>query len=110
MVTLTKSAVLGRQLTAIMKADRFDCLNSSIAIFTPTESRIISTDKGESDVMKKVILSILVAVAVFFVIVVIQTLVRNMTFTEALSRPYNFFLAAIVSIGTFKSMSRKGKK
>ena len=60
--------------------------------------------------MKKAILSILVAVAVFFVIVVIQTLVRNMAFAEALSRPYNFFLAAIAFIGTFKSMSRKGKK
>ena len=60
--------------------------------------------------MKKVILSILVAVAVFFVIVVIQTLVRDMTFTEALSRPYNFFLAAITLIGTFTAMSRKEKK
>ena len=47
-------------------------------------------------------MSILVAVAVFFVLVVIQTLARNMTFTEALSRPYNFFLAAIAFIGTFK--------
>ena len=60
--------------------------------------------------MKKVIMSILVAVAVFFVIVVIQTLVRNMAFAEALSRPYNFFLAAITLIGTFTAMSRKEKK
>ena len=60
--------------------------------------------------MKKVMLSILVAVPVFFVIVVIQTLVRNMTFTEALSRPYNYFLAAIAFIGTFTAMSRKEKK
>ena len=60
--------------------------------------------------MKKVILSILVAVAVFFVIVVIQTLVRNMAFAEALSRPYNFFLAAITFIGTYTAMSRKGEK
>ncbi len=59
--------------------------------------------------MKKVILSILVAVAVFFVIVVMQTLVRNMTFTEAVSRPYNYFLAAIAFIGTFTAMSRKEK-
>ena len=59
-------------------------------------------------IMKKVILSILVAVAVFFVIVVMQTLVRNMTFTEALSRPYNYFLAAIAFIGTFTAMRRKG--
>ena len=59
--------------------------------------------------MKKVILSLLVAVAVFFVIVVMQTLIRNMTFTGALSRPYNFFLAAIAFIGTFKAMSRKEK-
>jgi hypothetical protein len=59
--------------------------------------------------MKKVILSILVAVAVFFVIVVIQTLVGFMTFTEALSRPYNFFLAAIAFLGTFKAMSSKGE-
>ena len=59
--------------------------------------------------MKKVIMSLLVAVAVFFVIVGIQTLVMNMTFTEALSRPYNFFLAAIAFIGTFTAMSRKGK-
>ena len=58
--------------------------------------------------MKKVIM-LLVAVAVFFVIVGIQTLVMNMTFTEALSRPYNFFLAAIAFIGTFTAMSRKGK-
>ena len=87
-----------------------DCLNSAISIFTQTKSRIISTNKGESDIMKKVILSILVAVAVFFVIVVIQTLVRNMTFTEALSRPYYYFLAAIAFIGTFTAMSRKEKK
>ena len=60
--------------------------------------------------MKKVILSILAAVAVFFVIVVIQTLARNMTFTEALSRPHNFFLAAIAFIGTFTAISRKEKK
>ena len=59
--------------------------------------------------MKKVIVSILVAVAVFFVIALIQTLIRNMTFTEALSRPYNFFLAAIAFVGTFTTMSRKGK-
>ena len=59
--------------------------------------------------MKRVILSIVVAAAVFFVIVLIQTLVRNMTFTEALSRPYNYFLAAIAFIGTFTAMSRKGK-
>ena len=60
--------------------------------------------------MKKAVLSILVAVAVVFVIVVMQTLVRNMTFTEALSRPYNYFLAAIAFIGTFNAMGRKGKK
>ena len=60
--------------------------------------------------MKKVILSILVAVAAFFVIVVIQPLVSNMTFAEALSRPYNYFLAAIAFIGTFAAMSRKEKK
>ena len=60
--------------------------------------------------MKKVILSILVAVAVFFAIVLIQTLIRNMPFTETLSRPYNFFLAAIAFIGTFTAMSRKEKK
>ena len=71
---------------------------------------IISTNKGESDIMKKAILSILVAVAVLFVIVVLQTLVRNMPFTEALSRPYNYFLAAIAFIGTFAAMGRKGKK
>ena len=64
---------------------------------------------GESDIMKKVILSVLVAVAVFFVIVLIQTLIRNITLTEALSRPYNYFLAAIAFIGTFTTMSRKGK-
>ena len=63
---------------------------------------IISTNKGESDIMKKVILSILVAVPVFFVIVVLQTLIRNSTFIEAISRPYNYFLAAIAFIGTFK--------
>ena len=60
--------------------------------------------------MKKVILSILVAVAVFFVVVLIQTLIRNIPFTEALSRPYNFFLAAIAFAGTFSAMSRKEKK
>ena len=86
-----------------------DCMNSATAINTQTKSRIISTNKGESDIMKKVIMSLLVAVAVFFVIVGIQTLVMNMTFTEALSRPYNFFLAAIAFIGTFTAMSRKGK-
>ena len=59
--------------------------------------------------MKKAILSILVAVAVFFVIVVMQTLVRNMIFTEALSRPYNYFVAAIALVGTYTAMSRKGK-
>ena len=60
--------------------------------------------------MKKAILSILVAVAVLFVIVMMQTLVMNMTFTEALSRPYNYFLVAIAFIGTFTAMGRKGKK
>ena len=60
--------------------------------------------------MKKVILSILVAVAVFFVIAALQTLIRNMTFTEALSRPYNYFLAAIAFIGTFTAMKRNGEK
>ena len=60
--------------------------------------------------MKKAVLSILVAVAVVFVIVVMQTLVRNMTFTEALSRPYNYFLAAIAFIGTFTAMKRNGEK
>ena len=60
--------------------------------------------------MKKVILSILVAVAVLFVIAVIQTLVRNMTFTEALSRPYFYFLAVITFIGTYTAISRKEKK
>ena len=59
--------------------------------------------------MKKVILSLLVAVVVLFVIVLIQTLIKNVTFTEALSRPYNFFLAAIAFIGTYTAMSRKGK-
>ena len=87
-----------------------DCLNSAIAIFTRTKSRIISTNKGEGDIMKKGILSILVAVAVFLVIVVIQTLVKNMAFTEALSKPYNFFLAAIAFVGTYTAMSRKGKQ
>ena len=60
--------------------------------------------------MKKVILSILVAVAVFFVIALIQTLIRGMAFTEALSRPYNYFLAAIAFLGTFTAIGRKGKK
>ena len=46
----------------------------------------------------------------FFVIVLIQTLIRNMAFTEALSRPYNYFLAAIAFVGTFTAMSRKGRK
>ena len=59
--------------------------------------------------MKKVILSILVAVAVIFVIALLQTLIKNMTFTEALSTPYNYFLAAIAFIGTFTTMNRKGK-
>ena len=59
--------------------------------------------------MKKVILSLLVAVVVLFVIVLIQTLIKNMAFTEAVSRPYNYFLAAIAFIGTFTTMSRKGK-
>ena len=59
--------------------------------------------------MKKVILSILVAVAVIFVIALLQTLIKNMTFTEALSTPYNYFLAAIAFIGTFTAMSRKEK-
>jgi hypothetical protein len=61
-------------------------------------------------IMKKVILSILVAVAVFFVIALVQTLIKNIAFTEALSRPYNYFLAAIAFIGTFTAMSRKGEK
>ena len=60
--------------------------------------------------MKKVILSLLVAVVVLFVIVLIQTLIKNVTFTEALSRPYNFFLAAIAFVGTYTAMSRKGKQ
>ena len=60
--------------------------------------------------MKKVILSILVAVAVLFVVALIQTLIKNMTFTEALSRPHNYFVAAIAFIGTFTAMSRKGKQ
>ncbi len=59
--------------------------------------------------MKKVILSILVAVVVVFVIALIQTLIRDMAFTEALSKPYNYFAAAIAFIGTFTAMSRKGK-
>ena len=59
--------------------------------------------------MKKVILSILVAVVVLFVIVLLQTLIRNMTFSEALSTPYNYFLAAIAFIGTFTAMGKKGK-
>ena len=59
--------------------------------------------------MKKGLLSILVAIIVLFVIVLIQTLLRNMTFTEALLRPYNYFLAAIAFIGTYTAMSRKGK-
>ena len=59
--------------------------------------------------MKKVILSILVAVAVLFVVVLLQTLIRNMTFSEALTRPHNYFLAAIAFIGTFTAMNRKGK-
>ena len=59
--------------------------------------------------MKKVILSILVAVAVIFVIALLQTLIKNMTFTEALSTPYNYFLAAIAFIGTFTAMGKKGK-
>lgn len=87
-----------------------DCMNSAIAIFTRTKSRIINTNKGEGDTMKKGILSILVAVAVFFVIAVIQTLVMHMVFTEALSKPYNFFLAAIAFVGTYTAMSRKEKQ
>ena len=59
--------------------------------------------------MKKVIQSILVAVVVLFVIVLLQTLIKNMTFSEALSTPYNYFLAAIAFIGTFTAMSRKEK-
>ena len=59
--------------------------------------------------MKKVILSILVAVVVLFAIALLQMLIKNMTFTEALSRPHNYFLAAIAFIGTFTAMSRKGK-
>ena len=50
--------------------------------------------------MKKVIMSILAAVVVFFVIVLIQTLIMNMTFSEVLSRPYNYFVAAIAFVGT----------
>ena len=59
--------------------------------------------------MKKVILSLLVAVVVLFVIVLIQTLIKNVTFTEALSRPYNYFVAAIALVGTYTAMSRKGR-
>ena len=59
--------------------------------------------------MKKVILSIVIAVAVFFVIVLLQTLIRSIPFTEALTRPYNYFLAAIAFIGTLVAMSKKGK-
>ncbi len=60
--------------------------------------------------MKKIILSILVAVAVFFVIVLIQTQLKNMTFSEAVSRPYNYFLAAIAFVGTLTAMRRKGNE
>ena len=59
--------------------------------------------------MKKVIQSILVAVVVLFVIVLIQTLIMNMPFSEALSRPYNYFVAAIAFVGTFTTMRRQGK-
>ena len=59
--------------------------------------------------MKKVILSLLVAVVVLFVIVLIQTLIMNMPFSEALSRPYNYFVAAIAFVGTFTTMRRKEK-
>ena len=59
--------------------------------------------------MKKVIMSILAAVVVFFVIVLIQTLIMNMTFSEVLSRPYNYFVAAIAFVGTFTTMRRKEK-
>ena len=59
--------------------------------------------------MKKVILSILAAVAVLLVVALIQTVIKDMTFTEALSTPYNYFLAAIAFIGTFTTMNRKGK-
>ena len=59
--------------------------------------------------MKKVIQSILVAVVVLFVIVLIQTLIKNVTFTEALSRPYNYFVAAIAFVGIYTTMKRKGK-
>ena len=59
--------------------------------------------------MKKVIMSILAAVVVFFVIVLIQTLIKSITFTEALSIPYNYFVAAIALVGTYTAMSRKGK-
>ena len=57
--------------------------------------------------MKKVVLSLLVAVAVFFVIVLIQTFLRNMAFTRALLRPYNYLLAAIAFLGTLTAMGRK---
>ena len=60
--------------------------------------------------MKKIILSILVAVAVFFVIVLIQTQLKNMTFSEAVSRSYNYFLAAIAFVGTLTAMRRKGNE
>ena len=59
--------------------------------------------------MKKVIMSILAAVVVFFVIVLIQTLIMNMTFSEVLSRPYNYFVTAIAFVGTFTTMRRKEK-
>ena len=59
--------------------------------------------------MKKIILSILAAVAVLLVVALIQTVIKDMTFTEALTRPHNYFLAAIAFIGTFTAMSRKEK-
>ena len=57
--------------------------------------------------MKKVILSIVIAVAVFFAIALIQSLVRDITFMQALSRPYNYFLAGIAFVGTYTAFRRR---
>lgn len=59
--------------------------------------------------MKKVLLALLVGVAVFFIIALGQSLIRNVAFTEALSRSYNFFLGGIAAAGTYAALYKKGK-
>ena len=56
-----------------------------------------------------IIKAVIIAVVVWLVIALLQSLIRGIPFADGLVKPYNLFLAAIAGVGSYTGFRKKGK-